>query len=110
MKKDIAKMFIPITMANGKTTVISANKIEQLRKYLPSIEALSIHMEIQRLNVMKDESYKPNPLCIEIPKGDFELIINKISNKASNIHRNLIPLVLQFPAIPICIIKAKEEK
>lgn len=107
MKKE--KMYIPtITInkaGNKMVTLISANKIKELEEFLPCREALETHMQIQHLMTQKDPEYKPQPLIIKVEREKFNKAIEKISAKNPNADSKCIPLVLQYPAIPICMIE-----
>lgn len=103
------KLFIPaimISKAGGKTvTLISANKIKELEEFLPSKEALETHMQIQHLMTQKDSKYRPQPLAIKVERVKFNKAIEKVKAKNPNVDSNCIPLVLQYPAVPIAIIE-----
>ena len=114
MKKQ--KMYIPILEKkliigtekwDNRVTLLCANKIKLLEEYLPSVEALSIHMEMQKIELQKDEKYEPKPLYISLEESIFNDIIKRIKGKNSKTPDDHIPLVLQYPAIPICVIKSK---
>lgn len=98
-------MYIPVKVKEYKITLVSANKIKELKQYLPCKEALQIHMRIQHIELEKDASYKPKPLYITIGKEIFKDLIEKISGKTLHQYKDHIPLVLQYPSIPICIIQ-----
>lgn len=112
-KKKIAQLYIPIfyqksiedkeNYVENKMTLISANKIEELAPHLPCEEALTIHMQIQKLELQKDEKYQPKPLIISIEMGIFD----KLKEKFNQIEDH-IPLVLGGSSIPICLIIPKK--
>lgn len=109
MKKQ--KMYVPVvidTIKGKKVTLVSANKIKELEEVMPSQEALDKHITIQKIKLQKDKNYKPEPLYISIESDIFKEIIYKIRYKCKEFNEKQIPLVFQYPAIPICIIVSKE--
>lgn len=117
MKKQ--RMYIPVIKdfldpskedyTTKSITLLNANKIEGLEKYLPETEALEVHMKIQRIKLQRDENYKPQPLYIPIERDIFNSLIEKIQAKNNQALKDCIPLVLQSQAIPICILVKKSE-
>lgn len=114
MKKEVSKMYIPIIEKKflmgtekweNRVRLVCANKIKELEQYLPCKEALQVHMQIQHVELEKDESYKPKPLYITIGRERFKDLIKRISGRISHKYEDHIPLVLQYPSIPICIIQ-----
>lgn len=106
MKKE--KMFVPVineTVHGDKVMLISANKIPSLEKFLPCKEALEIHMQMERIETQKDSKYRPKPLCIKIEREKFTQVMADLRRKNTKVDLRCIPLVLQYPAIPICIIE-----
>lgn len=99
MKK--AKMYIRSPKNRGM--LLSANKISVLEKVLPCEEALVTHIQMQRIMVQKDESYRPEALHIQIKREIFSEIIRKLGEG----FEKGIPLILQSDALPICIIESE---
>lgn len=102
MKIRKIKLFIPIktsSKTNTRITLRSANKIKELEPFLPSEEALKTHIEIQHIKMAKDRDYRPEPLNIRIERGIFDEIIQRYG-----LPKEAIPLTLQWPAVPICLI------
>lgn len=111
MKKP--KMYIPVYTYKkygekmlSNVMLINANKIKELEEFIPSEEALQTHLQIQKIKVQKDENCKPEPLYLTIKKSIFNTIIDRIISKGrQGVDRERIPLVFQYPALPICIIQ-----
>lgn len=111
MKKP--KMYIPVYTYKkygekmlSNVTLVNANKIKELEEFIPSEEVLQTHLQIQKIKVQKDENYKPEPLYLTIKKSIFNTIIEKVVFKGGQgVDRERIPLVFQYPALPICIIQ-----
>lgn len=102
----IPKFYIPVGNIFSKHTLVSANKIKELEDILPTEEMILTHQQIQRLKVLKDDKYKPEPLYLSIDRGIFESVINLVKKK-TNMNLNLkdhIPLVIQSNNLPIVII------
>lgn len=105
MKNKKAKLFTPTFSENKKCTLVSANKIKELVEFLPTEEALQVHMQIQKIQVQKDEKYQPQPLVLKINSSNFNEVFNKIKGKS--LDKECIVLVTAWPAIPICLIYSK---
>lgn len=116
------KMYIPIVnetkdivkfdsegkpVYNKTVTLLSANKIRRLVEYIPCEEVLKIHLEMEKLKIEKDKDYRPKPLYISLESSIFNDIISEIEGKNPKAPKDHIPLVFQYPAIPVCIIQSK---
>lgn len=109
MKKP--KMYIPVIEPGKSVSLVCANKVTGLEDHLPTQEMLNIHMEQQKIMIQKDKDYKVHPLYLFVEKEEFNDLIRRIRGKNRNAETACIPLVCQYPAVPICVLclKQKEE-
>lgn len=71
MKKKKTKLYIIVPRENGKVTLFSADKIEELVPFLPSMEAIKTNVKLQMAKWKRDYSYKPQPLALSVPLDIF---------------------------------------
>lgn len=102
MKK--VKLYIQVIKPEKSFSAICANKIKELVPYLPDEEILHTHLAIERVQLQKDEKYKPKPLYLYIERSIFNEIIDKIRAKDRDASTDNIPLMFQVPSIPVCIL------
>lgn len=102
MKK--IKLYIQVIKPGKSFSAVYANKIKELVPYLPDEEILQTHLVIEKLQLQKDEKYKPKPLYLYIERSIFNEIINKIRTKDKDASADNIPLMFQVPSIPVCIL------
>lgn len=118
MKKQ--KMYIPVVEGKKfdggpdkvveRVSLVCANKVRGLEEYLPTPEMLAIHLQQQKIMLEKDKKYKVHPLYLFIEDEDFAELIDRIHAKNRKAPTDNIPLVCQYPAIPICILMRKRDK
>ena len=108
MKK--SKMYIPVIEPGKSVSLVCANKVIGLEEYLPTQEMLNIHMEQQKIMKQKDKDYKVHPLYLFVDKEEFNDLVGEIRGKNKNAETACIPLVCQYPAVPICVLCPKEEE
>ena len=108
MKKP--KMYIPVIEPGKSVSLVCANKVTGLEDHLPTQEMLNIHMEQQKIMIQKDKDYKVHPLYLFVEKEKFDELIGKIRGKNKNAETACIPLVCQYPAVPMCVLCPKEEE
>lgn len=73
-------------------------------------EMKNIHMEQQKIMIQKDKDYKVHPLYLFVEKEEFNDLIRRIRGKNRNAETACIPLVCQYPAVPICVLCLKQEE
>lgn len=71
MKKKKTKLYIIVPHENGNVTLFSADKIEELVPFLPSMEAIKTNIKLQVAKWKRDYSYKPQPLTLSVPLDIF---------------------------------------
>lgn len=108
MKKP--KMYIPVIEPGKSVSLVCANKVTGLEDHLPTQEMLNIHMEQQKIMIQKDKNYKVHPLYLFVDKEEFNDLVGEIRRKNKNAETACIPLVCQYPAVPICVLCPKEEE
>lgn len=102
MKK--IKLYIQVIKPGKSFSAICVNKIKELVPYLPDEEILQMHLTIEKIQLQKDEKYKPKPLYLYIERSIFNEIIGKIQSKDKDASTDNIPLMFQVPSIPVCIL------
>ena len=71
MKKKKTKLYIIVPHKNRTVTLFSADKIEELVPFLPSMEAIKTNVKLQMAKWKRDHSYKTQPLILSIPLDVF---------------------------------------
>lgn len=118
MKSKQVKLYIPVLYERQvegkegyiekKTTLLNASKIPILKDILPDEETLQVHMQIQKVKVMKDQNYKPIPFEICLESSIFTKIITEIKKVNKDfVTDKHVALFTAWPAFPICNIVRK---
>ena len=108
-----AKLYIPVMYNDtNKYSLLNADKLSSLKEILPFEETLKTFMRLQHAKIKMNEDYKPKPFEIQLEKEKFIDIIFEVKRKISKhgtIPIDHVALFSQYPGLPICIIKMKEE-
>lgn len=101
MKKKKTKLYIIVPHENGNVTLFSADKIEGLAPFLPSMEAIGTNVKLQMAKWKRDHSYKPQPLALSVPLDIFLKVKAITGGKWNEIPVNQgcngVPSVLLIP-------------
>jgi len=99
------QFFVPITK-NKKTQLISTKRIKSIQKFIPDLEKINEHLENEVKMLELFPKYRPEPIVVESPEEDFDVILKELSNKAGfQIESKFIYLIFQSGNIPLITIK-----
>lgn len=100
MKPKKAKLFV---QTFGKT-LLSARNLHTMEDVLPPEEALRVHLLMERLKILKDKDYKPQPLMLKVAPEKFDSIVAEIKGKDTFYQSDAIYLIVQSGSLPVCVI------